>query len=276
MRNFYITLGILLMLFPAQLTNAKISNEKGISIQGKARTLTKPDISYCFLKIDATDKSYEVSSKKAQEKLTQLKEVLKSVLGEVPTITIFKTTNQPKGKSFDDMYQQKDFITGMAKAIKGEDLDSLETKEEKPKEMSTSVHVFFTLERFTKEKILKLRTALAEKEIAFDKSNPFSFESEYLDPNQSAIVFGLKNPQVHLETLASKAYKKALINAKTIAKATDIKLGKLIGISGCGSGLKGTVTFPGEDLIGKELGPLSADPERLSIKFSTTFEFRIK
>jgi len=275
MRNILLILGVVLMLSPAQLSSAKISNENGISIEGKSRILTKPDIAHCFLKIDGFGKTFEESDSKSQEKVKELKTILKAVLGATPEISIFKTTNHPRSKSYEDMYQDS-LIMGVAKAMKGEEVKESGKEEEKPMEMETSNHIFFSFENFTKEKILELRSKLVEKEIAFDEQNPFSFSMEYLDPNQSGIVFGLKNYEVHLESLARKAFERAQKNAATIAKATGKKLGKLIGITGCGGGLEGTVNFAGEELVGKELGPLSADPEMLSVKFSKTFEFQIK
>lgn len=236
MRGKVLIAVLLLIIAPAYLSNAEISNENGISIKGEARVLTKPDVAYFFLKVDGNGESFELSGKKANEKISQLKEILQTVLGETPEITNIKTTNQPKGKSFDDVYQ-KDFITGMAKAIKGENLDDLDKKAEKTKEIVTSVNIFFSSENFSKEKILKLRALLTEKEIGFDKNNPYySFMPDVFDPNLSIIVFGLKNPDVHLDTLAAQAFIKAQKKALT----------------------------------------LSGDPERLSIKFSKTFEFELK
>lgn len=276
MRFKFLILALFIIVIPAHFSNAEISNEKGISIKGEARILTKPDIAYFFLKVDGSGESFELSNKKANEKILQLKEVVQAVLGETPQTTIIKSTTQPKGKSIEDVYN-KDFITGMAKAIKGEDLDDKGKSAEKPKEFVTSINVFFSSENFSKDKILKLRALLTEKEIGFDKNNPYGFMTEVFDANLSSIVFGLKNSDVHLDALAAQAFTKAQKKALTVAKAANKKMGSLIGISGCGGELEGTVmSFAGQDLIGKDLGPLSGDPERLSIKFSKTFEFELQ
>lgn len=245
--------------------------ENTISIDGEARFITTPDIAHCFLKVDGEGASYELSNKAARNKIGNLKDILKTIFGKVPDIREIKITNQPKGEALDDMYG-KEFITGMAKAIKGEE----PVEKDKPKEMATTINVYFKLPTFTEENILSLLSMLSEKEIAFDKKNPFDFSIEYFSTDKSAIFFGLENFNIHLESLAAEAFKKARGQAEIIAKAANKKLGNLINISGCGGGLGGTVNFSGADFIGEDMGPLSSDPKRLSIKFSKTFTFQIQ
>lgn len=276
MRFRLLTLVLLFIVIPAHHSNAEICNEKGISIKGEDRILLKPDIAYFFLKIDGSGESFELSSKEANEKILKLKTIVKDVLGEDPEMTIIKSTVQPKGKSFENEYDN-DFITGMAKAIKGENLDASDKDKGNPKELVTSISVFFLTEMFTKDKIMKLRELLTENEIGFGRNNPYSYMAEVFDVNFSCIVFGLKNPDVHLGKIAAQAFANAQKKALTVSKAANKKIGNLIGISGCGGELEGTVvSFTGQDLIGKDLGPLSGDPERLSIKFSKTFEFELQ
>ncbi len=247
-------------------------NDHVIKVQGEARIVKKPDIAHCFLKITGEGPNYDLSTKAAKDKVSILEKYLKEQSGEKPEISVMKIENKPKGKSFDDMYQ-KDFITGMAKAIKGEELTTESPKSKK--EMTTIISIYFNLLKFTEDEIIGLRTALSEKEIAFDKNNPFDFSFDY-DPNTSAIFFGLKNPNSHLEKLSTEAFENALQKAKIIVQGAHLKLGKLISISGCGSELKGSVDISDRsNLTGKDLGPLSADPNRLLVKFSTNYEFQL-
>ena len=247
-------------------------DDHAIKVQGESRIVVAPDIAHCFLKITGEGPNYDLSTKAAKNKVAILKQYLKAMSGEKPEISVMKIENKPKGKSFDDMYQ-KDFINGMAKAIKGEELT--EDNSEPKKEMATIISIYFNLLKFSEDEIINLRTALSEKEIAFDKDNPFEFSFDY-NPSTSAIFFGLQNPNRHLEKLSRQAFENALRKANIIAQGANRNLGKLISISGCSSELKGSVQISDRsNLTGRDLGPLSVDPNRLMVKFSTNYEFEL-
>jgi len=275
---FLLLPALLLMLLPAQTIQAEISNAKGISFRGNASILAKPDIAYFFLKVDASGVDYQSSNDNAKTRLDDLRDVVTTVLGKTPEFTVYKVSSSPKAPSYDEEYDQKEYLVGLAKAIKGEEIAPKEdAKESKPKEIETSTYIFFSLDTFTKEIVLTLRSKLAEKKLAFDDSDPLAmFDFGYVRPGQSVILFGLADPSIHLKALAKQAHDKARANAEVIALASNTKIGKLIGIAGCGGGMEGSVEAPDQELIGRELGPLTNDPERLSISFSKTFEFQIK
>lgn len=131
------------------------------------------------------------------------------------------------------------------------------------------------LTKFDDDKIVKLRTILSEKEIAFDKNNPLDFSFDY-DNSTSAIYFGLENPDIHLEKLATESFDKAFNKAQIISKGAQHKIVKLHNISGCSSELKGSVEISDRsNLTGKDFGPLSIDPNRFMIKFSIYYEFQL-
>jgi len=247
--------------------------EDFIQVKGEASIVVKPDIAHCFLIVSGEGASYEASSRVAYEKLAQLGEELKAVLQESPQLQVLKVENRPKGKAFDENYQKEMFME-MAKAMKGE----LPAAGPVRQEMATNISVYFTLSKFTKESILKLMNALAEKEIAFNKSSMFDFDfAADFAFNRSAIYFGMTDGANHLEKLAAEAFRKAEGHAKILAKAVNRKMTGLVNVTGCGDIPEGAVTVPFKtNLTGKDLGPLSADSERLAIKFSKDFGFRIE
>ncbi|MEW6417726.1 MAG: SIMPL domain-containing protein [Nitrospirota bacterium] len=253
------------------------ADEEGniLKVKGEASMVVKPDIAHFFLRITGEGENYDLSNKKAKDKISQLNEILKTILQDSPELNILKVENKPKSKSIEDAYQ-KDFIVGMAKAIKGE-MPEEQTAPVK-KEMTTATTVYFSLSNFSDENILKLMNALSEKGIAFDKSSMFEFDMPFeYTFNKSAIFYGVMNSDKYLETLALEAYKKATLQARLISQAVDKKLGKLVNITGCGEALTGGTTLPDQfNLTGKNLGPLSVDSSRLTIKFSKDFGFRIE
>ena len=141
--------------------------------------------------------------------------------------------------------------------------------------MSTIINLYIAIPDYSPNNIELLRSTLAAKELSFDKSSIYNFSTYSFDLNSSAILFGLKDPNPHLESLAAEAYVRARINAESIAKATGRQIGDLVGISGCGGELEGTARLEDSVWVGRDLGPLSSDPERLNIKFNKTFEFEI-
>ncbi len=273
MGSIFVVLGLVATLLMPVSSFAE-DTDNLIKVEGRSSLVAKPDIAHCFLKITGQGENYETSNKAAKDKISEMVKVLRTVVGEVPEISVLKVKNSPKGKSFEDMYQ-KDFITGMAKAIKGEELP--EAKSPTKKEMMTTITVYFSLTKFSEENILQLMNILAEKEIAFDKEGLFDLPFEF-DLKRSAIFYGLISSDKYFKTLATDVYKKARLKAKIIAEAANKKLGKLMKITGgCGDKLKGSVTLSDRsNLTGKDLGPLSADPSRLVISFSKDFEFKIK
>jgi hypothetical protein len=251
--------------------SARISYDNVISAQGEAYLIVEPDIAHCFIKIQGDGETYELSKKTAHDKKQVLTEIIKKTFNQAPEIIVIRTFDQPKKPDRDDKYS-KQFVQGMAKAIKGEDLDS-DTKD-KPGEFSSIINVFFSIPGYQKETIEKLKSSLAENKIAFDKHERYSFYYQtYLD--SSFILFGLKDPGPHLESLAKSAFEVAQHDADVIAQSTGKNIGDLIGISGCGGSLKGTTDFDDSVWIGKNLGPLSIDPDRLNIKFEKSFEFEL-
>ncbi len=270
-------LRLLLLLFvitviPGFVCAADLENY--IQVKGEASTVVKPDIAHCFLIVLGDGVNYEASSKMANDKLSQLREVLKSVLQEAPQLHVLKVENKPKGKVFDENYQKEMFMD-MAKAMKGEiPAEAIPAKQE----MATNISVYFVLTNFSKDTILKLMNSLAEKEIAFNKSSMFDFEfATDFAFNKSAIYYGMTSSAKYLETLAAEAFRKAESNAKIVAAAVGKKMTGLVNVTGCGDMLEGAVSVPFKtNLTGKDLGPLSADSERLAIKFSKDFGFRIE
>lgn len=267
---------VIIFLVTLLIPTFSIANdlENFIQIKGEASTIVKPDIAHCFLIITGDGENYEASNKSADDKLSQLTEVLKTTLQEVPQLAILKVENKPKAKTFDQSYQ-KEFFVEMAKAMKGE--APVEAGPAK-KEMVTNISVYFTLTKFSKESILKLMNSLAQKEIAFDKGSMFDFDlpSEFTF-NKSAIYYGVANSDKYLKTLVSDAFKKAERNAKIIASSVNKNLSGLVNVTGCGDILEGNASLPFKsNLTGKDLGPLSTDPSRLIIKFSKDFGFKIE
>ena len=258
-----------LITIPGIAAAAEIENY--IQVKGEASIIAKPDIAHCFMIVTGEGESYETSNKAANDKLAQLREVLKTTLQETPALTILKTENKPKAKSFDG----KEYFTEMAKAVKGESPAKTETTK---KEMTTAITVYFSLSKFSKESILKLMSSLSEKEITFDKGSRFDFGAtfEYM-LGKSAIYYGLTSTDKQLEILAAEAFNRAEHDAKIIAPAIKKRLVGLINVTGCGDLMEGDVTIPFKsNLTGKNLGPLSSDPSRLMIKFSKDFGFKIQ
>jgi len=245
--------------------------ENYIQVKGEASIIAKPDVAHCFLVVADYGKNYEASAKAANVKLDQLKNLLKTTLKETPEITVLKVDNKPKGQSFD----QQRYITEMAKAMKGETPGK---PAEEQKEVGTHITVYFTLTNFNRESILALMNALAEKEIAFEKSSKLEFDfSTEFTVGKSMIYFGLLNSDKQLGVLAGEAYRKAEHDAQIIAAAIKKKLVGLINITGCGDLIEGNVTMPDKsNLTGKVLGPLSSDPTRLMIRLSKDFGFKME
>jgi hypothetical protein len=99
-------------------SNAK-DFENFIEIKGQASTIVMPDVAHCFLIVTGEGETYESSNKSANDKLSQLTEVLKITLHEVPQFTILKVEDKPKTRPSDQPYE-KEFFVEMAKAMKGE------------------------------------------------------------------------------------------------------------------------------------------------------------
>jgi hypothetical protein len=270
MHRRLLLLCFVISFIPSLVSAADLRNY--IQVTGEASTIVKPDIAHCFLIVSGYGADYETSSKAANEKLAQLGEVLKSVLKEAPQLHVLKVENKPKGTVFDENYQ-KEMYREMAKAMKGElpaDVSSAQ------QEKATNISVYFVLTNFTKDSILKLMNSLADKEIAFNKSNMFDFATDFVF-NKSAIYYGMTSSAKYLKTLAAEAFRKAEGNAKIVAAAVGKKITGLVNITGCGDMLEGAVSVPFKtNLTGKDLGPLSADSDRLMIRFSKDFGFGIK
>lgn len=245
--------------------------ENYIQVKGEASIVVKPDVAHCFLIVAGYGKNYEASTKAANEKLEQLKNLLKTTLKESPEMTLLKVDNKPRGEGYD----QKRYFSEMAKAIKGE-TPGKETEDQK--EVGTHITVYFVLTNFNRESILTLMNTLAEKEIAFDKNSRFEFDFyTEIDVGHSGIYFGILNSDKQLGILSGEAYRKAEHDAKVIAAAIKKKLIGLKSITGCGDLMEGNVTMSGKwNLTGKVLGPLSSDPSRLMIRFSKDFGFKIE
>jgi len=247
-----------------------------LEVKGQAYSVVKPDIAYFFLKIDGQGQSYEVSTQQAQKKVEELKKNLVEIMGAPIEISTLKKEIKPKGALSEDsmMEMQQEAMKSLAKAMKGEE-SALPSKEKK-KEMVTTIMVYFTSPNFSDESILRLKSKLAEKEIAFDKNGLFDFSSS-IDLNSSTIVFGLKDPNRLLAAVASEALVNARRNAEIIAKASNKSLGGVVSIGGCGCDLEGTVSMVGNgNLVGRDLGPLSADPNRLVVKYEKNYGFELK
>ncbi len=127
--------------------------ENYIQVKGEASIIVKPDVAHCFLIVADYGKDYEASAKTANDKLAQLKSVLKATLKETPEITVLKVDNKPRGQSFD----QQRYLTEMAKAMKGETPGKLI---EEKKEVGTHMTVYFTLTNFNRDSIVALMNAL--------------------------------------------------------------------------------------------------------------------
>lgn len=245
--------------------------ENYLQVKGEAGIVVKPDVAHCFLVVADYGKNYEATAKAANNKLEQLKSLLKTTLKEMPEITVLKVDNKPRGESFD----QQRYLAEMAKAIKGETPGAMA---EEKKEVGTHITVYFTLTNFSRESILALMSTLAEKEIAFEK-NPkleFDFSPDFIF-GKSAIYFGILNSDKQLGILADGAYRKAEHDAQIITAAIHKKLIGLVNITGCGDLMEGNVAMPEKsNLTGRVLGPLSSDPTRLMIRFSKDFGFKME
>jgi hypothetical protein len=272
-KQIILIMTILLLVLP-HLSHSE--NKKSvIKVEGESYAIVKPNIAHYFLKISGIGENYKESTEKAIQKIEDMKKVFEEIMGVKPEISLVKRENKLKGKFYDDdfMEYQKEYFTSIAKAIKGEEIQ--ETEEIEKKEMITDIYVYFSTEHFSEDKILQFKTIMAEKEIAFDKKSLFDFSIDF-DIRKSSIFFGLKEPSQYLEKLAAEAYFKAKEKAMKIAKASNVKIGKLEKISGCGQDLEGTISISNiNSLVGRDLGPLSADPNRLTIKFKKDYEFEI-
>lgn len=269
--NVRITVMLLFVFAVLSGISNAAETENYIQVKGESCVNVKPDVAHCFLIVADYGKNYEASSKAANEKLDQLKSLLKITLKETPEITVIKIDNKPKNKSFD----QQRYLTEMAKAIKGETPGKLTDDKI---EFGTHITVYFTMTNFSRESILGLMNSLAEKEIAFEKSISFEYDySSEFTVGKSMMYFGLQNPDKQIGLLASEAFYNAEHDAKIIAAAIKKNLVGLINVTGCGNIIEGNVTMPDNSyLTGKSLGPLSSDPTRLIIRFNKDFGFRIE
>jgi len=263
---------VLAIVFPS-LAAAGVSNSKAISVEGVAYLIVKPDIAHCFVKVEGEGNSYALAKKNVTEKMAVLHTILKNNFSHAPEITVIRAINQPKEEEYGADFDKK-FVQGMAKAIKGENLDAEGDSEDEPNKFSSIINVFFSIPGYEKSTIEKMKSDLAEKEIAFDKQERFSFYRR-ANLENSFLLFGLEDPSHHLESLVKSAFEVAQHDATVIAQSTGKKVGNLIGISGCGGTIEGTADFDDSVWIGKDLGPLSADPERLNIQFEKSFDFKL-
>jgi hypothetical protein len=247
-----------------------------IEVKGQSYSVVKPDIAYFFLKINGSGENYEASTLQAKNKIEELKKILAEVMGSSIEINILKKEIKPKDAISEEniMEMQQEAMKNLAMAMKGEDVTP--SAQEKKKEMTTAIMVYFSSKTFSDESILRLKSKLAEKEIAFDKKGLFDFPID-IDMNKSSILFGLMEPDRPLAALASEAYGNARRNAEIIARASNKKLGVIIRIGGCGNDLEGTVNITDKgNLLGRNLGPLSIDPSRLVVKYEKKYEFALQ
>jgi hypothetical protein len=246
-----------------------------IEVESEAHIILKPDLAHLVLKISGVGDNYKKSTENAKFKIEEMKEIVKEIVGTIPEVKELKRENKPQGMLDGDMMEyQKEYFSNMAKAMKGEDITVDEAT--KKQVMTTNILVYFTLTSFSDESILDLKSRLAEKEIAFDKESLFDFTSGF-SIKTSSILFGIKEPSNYLGELASEAFDTARKKAAIIAAASDQKLGDLFRISGCGDDLEGTVSISDiNTLVGKDLGPLSTDPNRLVIRYKKKYKFLIE
>jgi uncharacterized protein YggE len=250
------------------------SNEKStIEVKGTAYSTVKPDIAHFILKISGSGENYESSTGQAESKVEEMKKIFNEIMGLIPDVSEVKREYAPQNifSEGDYMEIQKEYFKNMAQAMKGEEIENI--KDQKGKEMTTSIFVYFPALGIEEQNIVKLKSTLAEHEIAFNKSNIFDFTQNF-DINKSSILFGLQTSSHYLESLSREAYREARQKAEVIAKSTNRNNVTVLKISGCGASLEGPVNASNiNEHIGKDLGPLSADPGRLVIKFSSDYEF---
>jgi uncharacterized protein YggE len=264
---------IMFFLLAAPLISFASNEKSTIEVKGTAYSIVKPDIAYFILKISGSGENYESSTKKATAKIEEMKIIFKEIMGSVPDVSEVKREYTPQNifSEGDYMEMQKEYFKNMSQAMKGEEIEDI--KDEKGKEMTTSIFIYFSALEFSDQNIVKLKSRLAEHEIAFNKSNIFDLSSSF-DTNKSSILFGLQTPFHHLEGLSREAYKDARQKAEVIAKSMNWNNIRVLKISGCGASLEGPVSTSNiNEQIGKDLGPLSVDPGKLVIKFSSDYEF---
>lgn len=266
---------LILLLAVPQVSFAAGDQKASIETKGIAFVIVKPDIAHFILKVSGSGENYESSTENAKRNIEEMKTTFQKTMGQDIDIREIKRDYKPRDlfSEKDYMEAQKEYFKSMAQAIKGEDIT--DTKEEEKEKMVTDVFVYFSVNKFTEGDILKFKSALAEKKIAFNKSNLFNFS--IFDINQSSILFGVQNPVHHLENLSKDAYENAFQKAKIISKSSGKKIVGIKKISGCGECLEGPVNIAEiNKYMGADLGPLTLDPNRLVIKYEKKYEFEIE
>jgi len=244
-----------------------------VKVKGVSYSVVMPDTAYMYLYIKGTGKNYDESNKSAEEKIDLLEGIIAETVTEKTEIVILKRKNKVKTDDID--FGQKAFIEGMAKAMKGEKIVDKEEKE-KEKEKQTVINAYLTFKKLPESDMIKLQGKLAENKIAFSEKNIYDYFSS-LNLEGDAVFYGLKEPFVQLKLLSKPAYDNARLHAMAIAEGAGKKLGKISSITTCGSCLEGESSLnEASGKVGKDLGPLSFDPNRLVIKYSADYYFYMK
>ncbi len=257
----------LLLILPPNLI-AQESN-RSIKVKGESSTIVKPTVAHFFVKVSGTGKSYAESMKNAQDELDKLTVQLNKILPSPIELQVLNIDSKIEGESLEDLYRDGAIVKSML-GIKSES---------KEPEKITVMSLYFSLDEFTPESIIEFKDKLAETGVYFSTANRpigYGFENEY---GRTTILFGLSNKDDLLAKLTKESYEKAKRDATIMAEATGNKIGQLQKLTCCKNELTGSFVLDSwresPALTGRELGPVSLDPERLQVTFSSDFIFNI-
>jgi len=268
------TLPVTLLAFI--LTTATVYATQTISIKGFAYSVEKPDMAHVFIKITGEGKNYTASEKEVNRKLSEIKDLVREILGKDVSPIIIKTESKVKSKFNTGNYEEytQEYFLKMAKAIKGDISEKLPLKEE---EYTTIKNIYFSTSEYSTNQLDELKNTLASKKLAFNEADIYDFLSSF-EFNKSYVLYGLSDPNMYLEKLTKKTYENATIKANHIVKAIDKKLGKLTNIDkGCNNEIEGGIDISDANkLLGKQLGPVSSNPLKLPLKYKLKYTFEIE
>jgi len=227
------TLPVTLLAFI--LTTATVYATQTISIKGFAYSVEKPDMAHVFIKITGEGKNYTASEKEVNRKLSEIKDLVREILGKDVSPIIIKTESKVKSKFNTGNYEEytQEYFLKMAKAIKGDISEKLPLKEE---EYTTIKNIYFSTSEYSTNQLDELKNTLASKKLAFNEADILAVSEIY--PAGETPIAGITG-RVLAEAIRQRGHKQVFFCPDQAALkefvADHLKAGDLLVTLGAGN-----------------------------------------